>query len=103
MRCCSSSAGLDARMNRLGRGLRSCAECLGGWRLLAAVALLAIALPALADDTASSPPAVSLLVEPAEIVLGGGNRGQTVLVTATSADGQSFDVTHDCELRLHDA
>jgi hypothetical protein len=44
----------------------------------------------------------TLTVEPAEILLGGANRQQQLLVTARTADGQVFDVTHLCTLHSSD-
>jgi hypothetical protein len=44
----------------------------------------------------------SIVVEPAEIVVQGGNRLQQVLVTATGPNGQLFDVTHQARLSTAD-
>lgn len=45
-------------------------------------------------------PVRSLTVEPTTLVLNGANRQQQLLVTASREDGNSFDVTHACEITI---
>ncbi len=60
-----------------------------------------LATSGIAGEAANSP-AVSLHISPARIVIGGANRRQQVLVTAQTADGREFDVTHRAEIQCTD-
>ncbi|MFQ5730682.1 MAG: DUF1549 and DUF1553 domain-containing protein [Planctomycetaceae bacterium] len=56
------------------------------------------------NAVADSPrPAVHLTISPATISLGGLNRRQRVLVTATDTSGRRFDVTNRCRLSVTDS
>jgi hypothetical protein len=57
-------------------------------------------LPCFAAAPAEAAPidCEALTVEPAEVLLGGANRQQHLLVTARTAGGRLLDVTHSCEM-----
>ena len=69
---------------------------------IAALFLLLAAAVARGDEASSRVPIAELIVVPATIHLNGSNRQQQLLVTAKTASGRLFDVTHDSEISLAD-